>query len=72
MAGKPLVWVGRTLECLRGLSASARLDAGHQLHLVQLGVEPSDWKPMSSVGPGVIERGHAKRDKATLSWLGGT
>jgi len=60
MAGKPLVWVGRTLECLRGLPASARRDVGHQLHLVQLGVEPSNWKPMSSVGPALIEiRVHA-------------
>jgi phage-related protein len=67
MAGKSLVWVGRTLERLRGLSAPARREAGHQLHLVQLGVEPSDWKPMSSVGPGVIEiRVHADGEYRVL------
>jgi len=26
-----------------------------QLHKVQLGFEPSDWKPMTAVGPGVRE-----------------
>jgi len=67
MAGKLLVWVGRTLEFLRRLPASARRDAGHQLHLVQLGVEPSDWKPMTSVGPGVIEiRVHAEGEYRVL------
>lgn len=29
--------------------------AGYQLWLVQLGLEPNDWKPMASVGPGVRE-----------------
>ena len=26
-----------------------------QLHKLQLGFDPSDWKPMASVGPGVRE-----------------
>ena len=26
-----------------------------QLHKVQLGLDPADWKPMASVGPGVRE-----------------
>jgi phage-related protein len=25
------------------------------LHLVQLGIEPDDWRSMPSVGPGVVE-----------------
>ena len=29
--------------------------AGHQLHRVQMGLEPDDWKPMPSVGQGVYE-----------------
>ena len=33
----------------------ARRVAGHELHLVQEGLEPDDWKPMTSVGPGVYE-----------------
>ncbi|MDH6261252.1 phage-related protein [Bradyrhizobium sp. BR13661] len=32
---------------------AARL--GNQLFLVQIGEEPSDWKPMTSIGPGVRE-----------------
>lgn len=52
---KELRWVGRSLEDLRDFPSAARRDAGHQLHLVQLGLEPEDWRPMPSVGPGVAE-----------------
>ena len=55
MVGKPLFWVGGTLAQVRGFPAGARREAGHQLYQVQLGLAPSDWKPMSSVGPGVME-----------------
>ena len=34
---------------------SAKLRAGHELFMVQVGREPDDWKPMSSVGAGVCE-----------------
>ena len=33
----------------------ARKEAGVQLHKVQQGFEPSDWKPMTTVGQGVRE-----------------
>jgi phage-related protein len=57
---KPLFWVGSTLTRLREFPAAARRGAGHQLHRVQCGLEPDDWKPMKSVGPGVGEiRVHA-------------
>ena len=52
---KDLAWVGRSLDELREFPVDARREAGHQLHLVQLGVEPDDWRPMVSVGPGVVE-----------------
>ena len=52
---KDLAWVGRSLNELRDFPADARRAAGHQLHLVQLGVDPDDWRPMASVGPGVVE-----------------
>jgi phage-related protein len=52
---KDLAWVGRSLEALRDFPAEARREAGHQLHLVQLGLAPDDWRPMPSVGPGVLE-----------------
>src|SRR3990172_1554530 len=55
MPDKPLFWVGSTLKNLRDFPGEARRAAGHELHLVQMGLPPSDWKPMTSVGPGVIE-----------------
>jgi len=55
MADKPLAWLGSSLDGLRVFPADARRDAGYQLRRVQQGVLPSDWKPMSSVGPGVME-----------------
>ena len=33
----------------------ARRAAGQQLDLVQRGEEPTDWKPMSTIGPGTAE-----------------
>lgn len=50
-----MVWVGRTLDRLREFPDSAKRDAGHALHLVQMGLDPPDWKPMKSVGTGAIE-----------------
>lgn len=55
MPGKPLAWVGSSLEDLRHFPADARRIAGHQLHLVQQGLEPADAKPMKMVGAGVYE-----------------
>ena len=55
MPEKPLFWVGSTLKNLRDFPDKARRAAGHELHLVQMGLPPSDWKPMTSIGPGVIE-----------------
>jgi phage-related protein len=55
MAEKPVVWVGSSLDDLRAFPEDARRIAGHQLHLVQLDLEPADWKPMPSIGPGVSE-----------------
>ena len=52
---KQLIWLGDSLDQLKGFSGSARRTAGHQLGLVQLGQEPADWKPMESVGAGVRE-----------------
>jgi phage-related protein len=40
---------------LRKFPAAARRLGGFQLRRVQQGLDPNDWKPMSSVGPGVRE-----------------
>jgi phage-related protein len=48
-------FLGDALEALRSFPENARKEAGVQLHKVQLGLAPSDWKPMSGIGPGVRE-----------------
>ncbi len=52
---RPLLWVGPVLETLRGLPADARQRVGYELHRVQEGLAPGDWRPMPSVGGGVVE-----------------
>jgi len=47
--------VGSALDDVREFPEDARREAGHQLYLVQLGLEPDDWKPMTTVGAGVYE-----------------
>lgn len=50
-----LEFVGRSKSELDAFPKSARRKAGFQLKFVQLGSDPSDWKPMRSVGSGVVE-----------------
>jgi len=52
---KRLEFFGDSLERLRDFPETARKEAGVQLHKVQLGFEPNDWKPMPRVGAGVRE-----------------
>ena len=52
---KRLELLGDSLAQVRVFPTGARKEAGVQLHKVQLGLEPSDWKPMTTVGPGVRE-----------------
>jgi phage-related protein len=52
---KPVSWVGSSRHDLKAFPEQAQDDAGHQLFLVQLGLDPLDWKPLSSVGAGVRE-----------------
>lgn len=52
---KPLGWLGPALDDLRAFPEDARARAGFELYRLQQGLEPADWKPMASVGPGVRE-----------------
>ncbi len=52
---KPLKFVGSSLDDLRDFPAEARRQVGFELYAVQRGLEPSDWRPMPEVGPGVRE-----------------
>jgi phage-related protein len=55
MAEKPLDFVGSSRADLRRFPADVRRRVGFELDQVQNGQLPSDWKPMSDVGAGVIE-----------------
>ena len=50
-----MCWLGSSLDDLRAFPDDARRAAGYQLGRVQQGLMPSDWKPMTTVGPGVFE-----------------
>jgi len=52
---KPLKFVGSSLDDLRNFPEEARRAAGFDLHAVQRGLQPIDWKPMRSIGPGAKE-----------------
>ena len=55
MADKAVAWLGNALTDLRAFPADARRDAGFELRRVQQGLDPDDWKPVPSIGPGVRE-----------------
>jgi phage-related protein len=70
---KPIAFLGTSLDEFRAFPETARRAAGHQLDRVQHGLDPDDWKPMPSVGPGVREvrvrdRGDAFRVIYTATW----
>jgi phage-related protein len=52
---KSLRFLGDSLARLREFPEDARHDAGFQLDKVQRGEQPSDFKPMPSIGKGVEE-----------------
>lgn len=47
--------MGGSKTDLKAFPAAVMDDIGHQLFLVQCGLEPDDWKPMTTVGAGVKE-----------------
>ena len=52
---KPAIWLGDSRERVREFPGEARNVAGFELWEVQQGNQPSDWKPMPTVGLGVNE-----------------
>lgn len=53
--GKPVEWLGSSLDDLRDCPEDARREAGFQQDRVQHGLMPKDRKPMPTVGPGAME-----------------
>ena len=52
---KPIYWVGTSYNDLLEFPATTRQDAGYQLHRVQNGLDPENWKPFQNIGAGVRE-----------------
>jgi len=52
---KEIRFLGSSRQEISLFSATARSRAGHELYLVQLGEDPSDFKPMPAVGKGAYE-----------------
>ncbi|MEK6304674.1 MAG: type II toxin-antitoxin system RelE/ParE family toxin [Acidobacteriota bacterium] len=52
---KATYFVGTAHRDLAAFPESARRRAGYELFMVQVGREPSDFKPLPSVGPGAYE-----------------
>ncbi|MES9989011.1 MAG: type II toxin-antitoxin system RelE/ParE family toxin [Candidatus Thiodiazotropha endolucinida] len=52
---KGIVFIGKSLEVIREFPDDVKREAGYQLDRVQRGFDPTDWKPMTSIGQGVRE-----------------
>jgi len=52
---KAIYWVGTSYRDLLNFSDDAKREAGYQLHRVQNGLDPEDWKPFKRIGYGVKE-----------------
>ena len=52
---KPVIWMGGSREDVKRFPEAAQDSLGIELYRVQCGLDPKDWKPMTSVGPGVKE-----------------
>lgn len=52
---KPVSFLGDSLDVIRSFPVSVRRVVGYQIERVQRGLDPDDWKPMKTVGPGVRE-----------------
>jgi len=52
---KPVRFMGSAKDDLAAFPKSARVRAGHELFMVQVGREPDDWRSISAIGPGACE-----------------
>ena len=52
---KPVYWVGSVHRDICDFPDEARRRVGHELHQLQQGLLPGDWKTMAAVGPGAGE-----------------
>ncbi len=52
---KSISFAGSSLEDIKNFEENAKKRIGYQLHRVQSGKDPNDWKPMNTIGTGVKE-----------------
>jgi phage-related protein len=50
-----IAWEGDSKEVISSFPDAAKYNLGFDLRLLQQGQQPTDYRPMSSVGPGVFE-----------------
>jgi len=67
-AGEPkdavIAWEGDSKEVISSFPDAAKYNLGFDLRLLQQGHQPTDYRPMSSIGPGVSEL----RDQDERAW----
>ncbi|MFO1468224.1 MAG: type II toxin-antitoxin system RelE/ParE family toxin [Steroidobacteraceae bacterium] len=52
---KPVIWMGGSRDDLKRFPEPVQDSIGFELYRVQYGLEPRNWKPMTSIGVGVKE-----------------
>jgi phage-related protein len=51
----PTIFPGDVRARVKEFPAPVRSDVGQQIYRLQIGLEPTDWKPLKIIGPGVRE-----------------
>jgi phage-related protein len=59
-----IAWEGDSKDAISSFPDEVRQNLGFQLRLLQQGEQPTDYRPMSSIGQGVFEL----RDQDMRSW----
>jgi len=59
-----IAWEGDSKEVISSFPNAAKSNLGFDLRLLQQGQQPTDYRPMSSIGPGVFEL----RDQDERAW----
>src|SRR5579863_3740463 len=59
-----IAWEGDSKEAISSFPDAAKYNLGFDLRLLQQGQQPTDYRPMSSIGPGVFEL----RDQDERAW----
>jgi phage-related protein len=59
-----IAWEGDSKEVISSFPDMAKYNLGFDLRLLQQGQQPTDYRPMTSIGPGVFEL----RDQDERAW----